>query len=87
MLATAAWTHDPYLLLAIPGGTIIMGAARGIGMGLEEGVQRGIVKILSGSDPGPVSGRIYVKEMLRPDKIDLERPERDSEGQHSPNTL
>ena len=53
VIAYAGWTHNPLFLLAIPAGTIIMGGARGIAHGLDEGLYRWIVARFTGVDPGP----------------------------------
>jgi hypothetical protein len=51
-LAVSAVTHEPYLLLAVPIGIVLIGGARGVAAGLEEGLYRRIVKALTGTDPG-----------------------------------
>jgi hypothetical protein len=52
MLGWAEASHDPVLLLGIPVGIVIVGGARGISAGLQEGLYRRIVKALTGTDPG-----------------------------------
>ena len=51
MLGWAEASHDPLMLLGIPVGIVIIGGARGISAGLQEGLYRRIVKALTGTDP------------------------------------
>lgn len=52
VIAYSGWSHHPLLMLAVPVGTVIMGGARGISAGLEEGLYRRIVMRFTGIDPG-----------------------------------
>ena len=74
VVAYSTWTHHPYLLLAIPVGRVIMGGARGIAAGLEEGLYRRIVTRLTGTDPGPPP------DELPPLEADPEEPAEESES-------
>jgi hypothetical protein len=52
VVAYSGISHHLYLILAVPVGVIVMGGARGIAAGLEEGLHRRLVQALTGRDPG-----------------------------------
>lgn len=65
-VAYSGWTDHPYLLLAIPVGVVIMGGARGIAAGLEDGLYRVIVRKLTGQDPDASSESYEAEEEEEP---------------------
>jgi hypothetical protein len=56
VLGMAEATREPLLLLGVPIGIVVIGGARGIAAGLEEGLYRRIVKAMTGNDPGKGPG-------------------------------
>jgi hypothetical protein len=52
VLAYGVSTRDAVLIISVPVAIVIIGGARGVAAGLQEGLYRRIVKALTGKDPG-----------------------------------